>query len=126
MFGDFMQNFGLNAFPWDSLDPQGGLFGPNAPQTPLIGSQPMGPAPAPAPGGGGPGGTVPGVTAHDPGPAPQGSPPVSPAASPMSPGGSSPLASPASFAGPGTPNPTPPQPTAPAAGVGSAFGNPLQ
>ena len=109
MFGNFLQNFGLNAFPWDSLDAQGGLFGQNAPQTPLIGSQNAGTA---TPGGGG--------TA----PVPEGSPPVSPGPSPMSPSGLSPLASPAQPAPPGTPNPAGTEPTAPAAGVGSPFGAP--
>lgn len=116
MFGDFLQNFGLNAFPWDSIDTQGGMFGQNAPQTPLIGSQPSGTAP---PHGGPAAPAPPAVTA------PQGGSPASPAPSPMSPGGQSPLASPAGFGGPGTPNPAPTQPAAPAAGVGSAFGNPL-
>jgi hypothetical protein len=120
MFGDFLQNFGLNAFPWDSLDPQGGLFGQNAPQTPLIGSQPSGTAPPHAgPGTPAPPSIVGGTT-------PQGSPPGGGPGSPLSPAAQSPLASPASFATPGTPNPSPSPPTAPAAGVGSAFGNPLQ
>ena len=122
MFGDFMGNFGLNAFPWDSLDPQGGMFGPNAPQAPLIGSQNAGTAPAP--GGGGPGNNM--ASPAEGGAAPQGSPPASPAAPPMSPTGSSPLANPGSFGQGGTPAPAPTQPTAPAAGVGSAFGSALQ
>ena len=118
MFGDFMGNFGLNAFPWDSLDPQGGLFGQNAPQTPLIGSQPSGTAPP----HGGSAMAPPSVVG---GTAPQGNPPVSPAASPMSPGGGSPLANPTQPGNAGTPNPAPTQPTAPAAGVNSPFGAPL-
>ena len=122
MFGSFLENFGLNAFPWDSLDAQGGLFGQNAPQTPLIGSQPSGTAPAH-----GPTPTMPLPTGG--GPAPQGGPPGSPASSPMSPGGGSPLANPAQPGGPGAPNSpqtqAQPQPTAPAAGVGSPFGAPL-
>ena len=117
MFGDFLQNFGLNAFPWDSLDPQGGLFGQNAPQTPLIGSQEPGAAPGPQ-------------VAHNPGGPglPQGSSPSGGQNSPLSPGGQSQLANPAGFGAPGAANPAPTQPIAPApaAGVGSAFGNPLQ
>jgi hypothetical protein len=122
MFGDFLQNFGLNAFPWDSLDAQGGLFGQNAPQTPLIGSQNAGTAPAPGSGPAAPGGG----NNIQPVAAPQGSPPASPAASPMSPGGGSPLGNPGATGAPATPNSAPPQPAAPAAGVGSPFGNPLQ
>ena len=118
MFGSFMENFGLNAFPWDSLDPQGGMFGPNAPQNPLIGSQNAGTAP---PGGGGapaaPGGgnNIQPIGAPQPPPAPNATatPQPSPLASSFAPGGSG-----------GTP-PAAPAP-APAAGVGSTFGSPLQ
>ena len=108
MFGDFMQNFGLNGLPWDGIDAQGGLFGSNAPQTPLVGSQPAGIAPSR--GGGGPAGPLPGAPA-----APQGSPPVGGNLSPMSPSGASPLANPAQPGQGGG---------APAAGVGSPFGAP--
>ena len=42
MFGsDYMKQFGLE-FPMQNLDPQGGLFAPNAPTHPEIGSQPLG------------------------------------------------------------------------------------
>jgi preprotein translocase subunit SecD len=116
MFGSFMENFGLNAFPWDSLDPQGGLFGQNAPQTPLIGSQPSGTAP-PQPGGPGP--APPGGGNNvQPVAAPQAPPAPNAPATPQP----SPLGSP--FAQGGTPAPAPAAP-APAAGVGSAFGSPL-
>lgn len=119
MFGSFDSAFGLSNFPWDSLDPQGGLFGANAPEAPLIGSQPSGiaepqqGAAAPSPG-----------AAINPGS-------VAPPAATAQPGGQSPLASPlARQASPGNPpsgfaNPSPPQqntPPAPAAGVGSPFG----
>jgi len=43
MFGsNFAQQFGLLGPPWDNLDAYGGLFGQNAPVTPLIGSEQMG------------------------------------------------------------------------------------
>ena len=114
MFGNFMENFGLNGFPWQGLDPQGGLFGSNAPQAPLIGSQSAGTAPvsfAPQPAGDRSGAPA----------APQGSPPIGPTSSPLSMEGQSPFASPASPGGPaaGVPGQNPP-----AAGVKSEFGAP--
>lgn len=119
MFGNFMENFGLNGFPWQGLDAQGGLFGSNAPQAPLIGSQSSGTAPvsfAPQPAGG-PGG-VSAAPAGSPA-APQGSPPMAGATSPLSLAGQSPLAAPAA---PGGPAPAIPGQNPPAAGVKSEFG----
>lgn len=104
MFGDFFQNFGLN-FPFQGADPQGGLFGQNAPApdqaglggpaTPTGAGQGQPPISAPAAGTG----------------------PASPLANP------SPLAPPNSFSPPKPAN-QPPNVTAPApaAGVGSLFG----
>lgn len=110
MFGDFLTNFGLNAFPWDTLDAQGGLFGSNTPQSPQIGSQSSGFA-APPQAGGHPssGSTV----------APQGSPPIGAPSSPLSLGGQSPLALPETGGGGATPIPGQ---NPPAAGVNSEFG----
>src|SRR5215472_1901990 len=43
MFGsNFAQQFGLFGPPWDNLDAYGGIFGANAPQQPLIGSEQIG------------------------------------------------------------------------------------
>lgn len=123
MFGNFMENFGLNAFPWDSLDPQGGLFGSNAPQQPLIGSQSAGTAPisfAPQPAAGQNGGAP--SPANGP-VAPQGSPPMSSgASSPLSPASQSPFAAPPATGGAPMAPLTQNQSSAPAAGVNSEFG----
>lgn len=124
MFGDFLQQFGLNF----SVDPQGGLFAPAGPP-----DQPGNALAPPAPGGPGgglnmaaPGGgsakAPPGVTAPPgtitPSPAPATAPQPATAVP-------SPLASPLALGGGGA-NGTlaPPQnePAAPAAGVGSQFG----
>lgn len=117
MFGDFLSNFGLNGFPWQGLDAQGGLFGSNAPQAPLIGSQSSGTAPVsfaphPASGAAPPaGGPV----------VPQGSPPIGGTPSPLSMEGQSPFASPST---PGWAAAGVPGQNAPAAGVKSEFGVP--
>ncbi len=126
MFGDFFQNFGLN-FPMQGADPQGGLFGDDAP---VVGQPPLG-GPA-APGGAGTGRTGPNTVAPTgpalPGsieaplvsqnaagagsPAPAPSPTPSPFASPLAPGQSPPA------------QPQPPQgDSAPAAGINSQFRN---
>jgi hypothetical protein len=107
MFGaDFAQHFGIPEFPFSGVDAQGGLFGANAPDQALIGSQQLGPqstAPppqAPAAGIGGP----------------MASPSPSPLANPLQ----------AGQLQPGTPmlEGQPQQPTAPAAGQGSPLGKP--
>ena len=111
--GNFLENFGIPQFqqqqsvPFAGIDPQGGMFGPTAPQSPLIGSQPMGipgaeqqPSPASGVGGASPSPTAP-----------------SPLASPLA-AGQNPA---------GAPQPQQPdQAAAPAAGVGSPFGRPAQ
>jgi hypothetical protein len=125
MFGNFLDQFGLN-FQLPDANAQGGLFGPDAQQP---AQQPPG-AP-PAPGGAGTGLNMtqpvtgaaqapPGVTAPgggnnvQPVTGPQQQPPQpSPLASPLAPGGGS------SFGQPQNQQPDP----APAAGVGSQFGN---
>lgn len=106
-----MQQFGLN-FPLQTIDPQGGMLGPNAPTTPEVGSQSLGGTGAPT------------MAAPQ---APQGTPPAAPsaaAATTPSPPASSPLGSPLAPGGAGlSGQPTPDSgPTAPAAGVGSPLG----
>lgn len=92
MFGDFLQQFGLN-FPLQAADVQGGLFGLNAP---VPGDPSVGTAPPPmaAPGGGVGGAKAPlganasaalPVTAPPPATAQQ-QPQQSPLASPLAPG----------------------------------------
>lgn len=107
MFGsNFDANFGIPAFPVQGLDPQGGMFGPTAPD-------PSGAAP------------MPGIPTAPPAAAP-GAPPAG--AQPTlgatpSPLGAGPLA-------PGTAAAPPPAPdqgmgqAPPAAGLGSPFGKP--
>lgn len=114
MFGDFLQQFGLN-FPLQAADVQGGLFGLNAP---VPGDPSVGTAPPPmAASAGDVGGAktppataataAPPVSASPPPAAPQQQPQSSPLASPLAPGQSQlgPLQNEA----------------APAAGVGSQF-----
>lgn len=95
MFGNFLQNFGLN-FPFQGADPQGGMLGPNAPDQ----QQP------------GPGADQP--IAANPASQQQSAPAAasSPLASPLSPQ----AAPAASSAGPAQPQ------AAPAAGGGSPLG----
>lgn len=110
MFGpNFAEHFGIPnlEFPMQGIDPQGGLFGPNAPNEALIGSQPLGPqstAPSPsAPSAGLQGAAQ---------PAPEPAPPTaaSPLGNPMQAGAQ--------------PMQQPQQPTAPIAGMGSPLGMP--
>ena len=126
MFGNFMQNFGLD-FPLQQADAQGGLFGANAPQA---GEPPLG-GPA-APGGAGTGlnMTAPATGGPPPGPGgPLAAPGVITPPAATNPAGSgsaapSPLASPLAPGGGASALQQPPPPAdnpAPAAGVGSQF-----
>lgn len=104
MFGNFDQNFGIPAFPYQGQDPQGGFLGTNvAPE-----SDPAAAGAVSLPGG--PTSPQPSAPAAGMSPAPQ----------PPTVGSPSPLAG-----GPLAPQATPPTPeTAPAAGIGSPFGKP--
>ena len=124
MFGNFLQTFGLD-FQLPDMNPQGGLFGPDAAQPPAFGTPP-------APGGAGTGLSMAPPATGGPAPGAAQAPPGAIAAPPPAatnpgagssqapPGATSPLASPlAPGAGTGFQNQTPDP--APAAGVGSQF-----
>lgn len=102
MFGDFMQNFGLQ-FPFQGTDPAGGLFGQNTPTAP--GQAPLGGAAQPS--GGGAKQDAPGTVPQPPAAGVQGQQPLTPQ-SPLAPQQTS-------------PGETSGQET-PAAGVGNQFG----
>ena len=122
MFGDFLQQFGLN-FPLQSADVQGGLFGLNAPVPgdPSVGTAPL----APAAGGGkgspaigNPAAALPDQAIATP-TAPTPAKMTDPAA--PQPAQQSPLASPLAPGGGGFSQNQPQDNPAPAAGVGSQF-----
>lgn len=108
MFGDFMQQFGLQ-FPFQTVDTQGGMLGQNTPQGPQLGSTFPGTGTAAAP-------ATP--------PAPQASPAAGVGGPSPPPTAPSPLASPLSPGQAQLPMPAAPEQSAPAAGVGSQFGKP--
>lgn len=119
MLGDFLQNFGIPSFPFEGVDPQGGLLAPNVPGDPgaagqMPGSQPpAAQTPPQAMLTGNPGGQP---AAGQP-PAPAG---PSPLGSPLTLGNASPASGVASTLGAPSGNPAQSS-DAPAAGVGSPF-----
>ncbi len=109
MFGNFIQNFGFEGFPFQGVDSQGGLFGQNAPMA----APETGTVPPPAAGGSPQGGPAAPLPASPTAPAPPAAGPApSPLGSPLAPGQGAPQQpAPAGGLAPG----------APAAGVGSPF-----